>query len=147
MLLHPVHAAFGLHWTSLDHAASDARAAATERQRSVCTIVAAGMDHDRSPANLLDSEMWGCDSLVRIAVTIDEQHRQVAEMATGVERPQMLFGLGRIVVAARREAGSGFALIDPWSAITCITTTRTRRAVSASRRRCGTTGRRCTTRS
>ena len=63
----------------LDHAAGDARAAATQRRRSAGVIIAAGMDHDRTAANLRHSKMGRGDSLGCIAPTINHQHRQVAD--------------------------------------------------------------------
>src|SRR5260370_34071585 len=44
---------------SMDHAAGDTRTAATQRRRSVGVIIAAGVDHDRVPANLLHRKMSG----------------------------------------------------------------------------------------
>src|ERR1700739_3807696 len=101
----------------MDYPTGDACAAATQRFWSIGIIVAAGMDHDRAPANLLHSKMRGSDCLVRIATAIDHQHRQGPSMAGGAERPQMLFGVGRVVVAARGKACGRFALIQPRPAV------------------------------
>src|SRR5260370_11370346 len=104
----------------MDHAAGDACTAATQRRRSVGVIIAAGMDHDRARANLLHSKMSRGDSLGRIAPTINHQHRQVAAMAGGAERAQMLFGGGGIVVAAGGEACGRFALIHRRPAVALV---------------------------
>jgi hypothetical protein len=65
-------------------------------------------------------EIRGGDSLGRITPTIDYQHRQVAAMAGGAERSQMLFGVARIVVAAGGKACRPFALIHPGPALALV---------------------------
>ena len=103
-----------------DHAAGDSCAAATQRRRSVRIIIAARMDHDRAPANLFHRKMRSGGSPGRIAAAINHQHLQVAAMAGGAERSQMLFGVGRIVVPAGGEACGRFALIHPGPAVALI---------------------------
>jgi hypothetical protein len=105
---------------SMDHAAGDTRAAATQRCRSVGVVVAAGMNHDRTPTNLLHSKMGGGDRLGRIAPTVHYQYREVATMAGCAERAQMLFGVARIVMATGGKACGWFALIPPGTAVALI---------------------------
>ena len=49
-------------------------------------------------------KMGRSDSFGRIAPVINHQQRQVAAMASGAERPQMFFSVGRIVVASGSKA-------------------------------------------
>ena len=64
--------------------------------------------------------MWSGGSPGRIAAAINHQHLQVAAMAGGAERSQMLFGVGRIVVPAGGEACGRFALIHPGPAVALV---------------------------
>ena len=50
--------------------------------------------------------MGRSDGFGRIAPVINHQHRQVAAMASSAERPQMFFGVGRIVMATGSERAS-----------------------------------------
>jgi hypothetical protein len=58
--------------------------------------------------------MRGGDSLGRFTPMIDQQHRQVAAMAAAAERPQMLFGLAKIVVASGDEACGDRQIYGIW---------------------------------
>jgi hypothetical protein len=67
------------------------------------------MNHDRATANLHHCKMGRSDGIGRIAPAINHQHRQVAAMASGAERPQMFFGVGGIVMATGSKARGRFA--------------------------------------
>ena len=78
------------------------------------------MDHDRTPANLLDCKMTGENILSRVATIIDYQHRQVAAMTDGAERSKMLFSVSRIVVAAGGKARGRLSLIHAGPAVVLV---------------------------
>jgi hypothetical protein len=100
--------------------AGDTRAAATQRCRSVGVVVAAGMDHDRAPTNLLHCKMGGGDGVGRIAAAVHHQYGEIATMPGRPERAQMLFGVARIVMATGGKACGWFALIPPGTAVALI---------------------------
>jgi hypothetical protein len=120
MDIQDVHS-IGLRFTDevqnlFDHAAGNARTSTAQRRRGVGIIIAASM-------NLIERSLRHCkmgrsDGFGRIAPVINHQHRQVAAMAGGAERPQMFFSVGRIVMATGSKARSRFALIHPRPAVT-----------------------------
>jgi hypothetical protein len=73
-----------------------------------------------APANLFHRKMRSGGSPSRIAAAINHRHLQVAAMAGGAERAQILFGVGRIVVPAGGEACGRFALIHPGPAVALV---------------------------
>jgi hypothetical protein len=76
------------------------------------------MDHDRSSPDLRHRKMWRGDGLGCIAPGVDYEHREVAAVAGSAQRPQMLLGVGGIVMAAGGETSSRLALIHPGTAVT-----------------------------
>jgi hypothetical protein len=89
--------------------ADQASTAAAEHGGLVGVVVATGVDHERSAFQVTQFEAWGEHGLVGVALHVDVEGGQVAEVAFAPGK-FMFAGFLRVVMASGGEGGDFFAV-------------------------------------